>query len=122
MHSPLKFLAVAGMVGVSTYLISPAFAHAALVQSDPAPNSTVAAPKEIKLSFSEKIAPKFSGFGVSMNHGMDVKLKGRLGEDGKTIIGIPSETLMAGTWTVSWHAASVEDGHRMEGTFNFTVK
>ena len=122
MPSTLKILAVAGMFGASGFLISPAVAHAALVQSDPAPNSTVAAPKELKLTFSEKIAPAFSGFGVSMNHGMTVKLKGRLGEDGKTIIGTPSEPLMAGTWTVSWHAASVVDGHRMEGTFDFTVK
>jgi methionine-rich copper-binding protein CopC len=53
---------------------------------------------------------------------MSVKLKGRLGADGKTIIGTPAGPLMAGTWKVSWHAASVEDGHRMEGSFNFTIK
>jgi copper resistance protein C len=117
-----RFLTVAGMLGASLILSAPVFAHAALVASDPPPNSTVGAPKEIRLTFSEKIAPAFSGFGVSMGEGMTVKLTGRMGDDGKTIIGTPTSPLHAGTWKVSWHAASIEDGHRMEGSFDFTVK
>ena len=108
---------------LSLALALPAMAHAALVSSDPAPNSAVAAPKTIKLTFSEKLAPRFSGFSLSMKeHGMAIKLGGKMSEDGKAIIGTPAEALMAGAYTVSWHAASTEDGHRMEGTFNFTVK
>lgn len=117
-----RVLAAAGLIGASALLSDPAFAHAALIQSDPAPNSTVAAPKEIKLTFSEKVAPAFSGFGISMNDGMSVKLKGHISDDGKTIIGTPASPIMAGAWKVSWHATSTEDGHRMEGSFNFNVK
>ena len=122
MSNSLKTLALAGMFGVSGFLASPAFAHAALVQTNPAPNSTVASPKEIRLTFSEKITPAFSGFGVSMSDGMTVKLTGRVAEDGKTIVGTPTGALMAGTWKVSWHATSTDDGHRTEGSFNFVVK
>lgn len=118
-----KFPAFILAGGLSLALALPAMAHAALVSSDPAPNSTVAAPKAIKLTFSEKLAPAFSGFSISMqDHGMTVKLGGKMSEDGKSIIGTPAAPLMAGAYKVSWHAASTEDGHRMEGSFNFTVK
>lgn len=119
--SKLATLLMAGTLSLA--LAAPAIAHAALVNSDPAPNSTVAAPKTIKLTFSEKLAPRFSGFSLSMKeHGMAIKLGGKMSEDGKSIIGTPAEALMTGAYSVSWHAASTEDGHRMEGTFNFTVK
>lgn len=123
MHMSSKLLTFLLAGGLSLALAVPAMAHAALVSSDPAPNSAVAAPKAIKLTFSEKLAPRFSGFSLSMReHGMAIKLGGKMSEDGKSIIGTPAETLMTGAYTVSWHAASTEDGHRMEGSFNFTVK
>ena len=119
-NSKLAATLVAGCLSLA--LTAPALAHAALVASDPAPNSTVAAPKSIKLTFSEKIAPAFSGFSVSMSDGMTIKLTGKLGDDGKSITGTPSGSFMAGNYKLSWHATSVDDGHRMDGTFNFTVK
>ena len=98
------------------------FAHAALVQSDPAPNSTVPAPKEIKLTFSEKLVPAFSGFELSMGDGMTMKVTAKVSEDGKSLIGTPTGGFMSGAYKISWHAASSEDGHRMEGSLSFKVK
>jgi hypothetical protein len=101
---------------------SPAFAHAGLVESAPAKDATVAAPKSIKLTFSEKISPAFSGFQVSMGDGMNVKAVTKVSTDGMTLTGTPTSPFMAGKWTLSWHAVSADDGHRTEGSFSFTVK
>ena len=100
----------------------PALAHAALLKSNPAPNSTVAAPKVIKVTFSEKVVPAFSGFKLAMDDGMTVNVTTKLSGDGKTMTGTPKGSLMAGTYKLSWHAASVDDGHRTEGSFTFKVK
>jgi len=111
-------LASAALAGVS----GPAFAHAALLQSDPAANSTVAAPKEIKLTFSEKLTPAFSGFELSMGDGMTMKVATKVSGDGKSLIGTPAGAFMTGAYKISWHAASSDDGHRMDGSLMFKVK
>ena len=120
LHSKLAPLILAG--GLSLSLTAPVFAHAALVSSDPAPNTTVAAPKTLSVTFSEKIVPAFSGFSLSMSDGMSIKLSGKLSDDGKTITGTPMGKFMSGTYKLSWHATAVDDGHKIEGSFNFTVK
>jgi methionine-rich copper-binding protein CopC len=117
-----KSLATLLMCSMLTLSSGAAFAHAALVQSDPAPNSTVAAPKEIKLTFSEKLVPAFSGFELSMGDGMTMKVATKIAEDGKTLIGTPSGSFMSGAYKIAWHATSAEDGHRMEGSLSFKVK
>jgi methionine-rich copper-binding protein CopC len=101
---------------------TPAFAHAGLVESTPAKDSTVSAPKTIKLTFSEKIVPAFSGLQLSMGDGMNVSTKTSLSDDGKTLTARPTSPFMAGKWTLSWHAASADDGHKTEGSFTFTIK
>jgi methionine-rich copper-binding protein CopC len=97
-------------------------AHAALVKSDPAANTTVAAPKNITLTFDEELTPAFSGFDVAMGDGMKMTLKTTVSKDHKTITGVPSGPLMAGAYKISWHAAASDDGHRTTGTLAFTVK
>jgi methionine-rich copper-binding protein CopC len=97
-----------------------AAAHAKLVSSDPAANATVAAPKQVVLKFSEKLQPKFSGADVAMP-GMVTPAKVSVAKDGKTMIVRPKEPLMAGAYTVKWHAVTA-DTHRMEGAYNFTVR
>jgi methionine-rich copper-binding protein CopC len=112
-------LLAAGAFAVAS---GPAFAHAALLKSDPAPNSTIAAPKEIKLTFSEKLTPAFSGFELSMGDGMTMKVATKLSDDGATLIGTPTGSFMAGAYKISWHATSSNDGHRTEGSLMFKVK
>ncbi|MGA9420602.1 MAG: copper resistance CopC family protein, partial [Candidatus Cybelea sp.] len=98
-------------------------AHAFLDHTDPAVGSTVpTAPPEMHLWFTQELEPAFTWVtvsdksGASMNDGpatvdssnkqeMDVKLK----------------PLQAGTYTVKWHALSV-DTHTTEGDFTFQVK
>ena len=97
-----------------------ALAHAKLLDASPAADATVAAPTQIVLHFSEKLEPKFSGFEVAAG-GAQAAVKTSLGKDRKTIIGVASKPLAAGAYQVNWHAVSA-DGHRMQGSYAFTVR
>ena len=101
-----------------------ASAHAHLVTSTPAANATVAAPKTISLTFNEKLTPAFSKFELSMPgmNNMKVLVKTAVSKDHLTIVGTPKAALMPGAYTITWHAASADDGHKLDGTVNFTVK
>lgn len=94
-------------------------AHAKLVSSTPTADAIIAAPKEITLKFSEKLAPKFSGVEVGMP-GMSTPVKVSVAKDGVTLVATPTEPLMAGAYKVTWHAVTT-DTHRTTGTFNFTI-
>jgi len=112
----------AALIGLMAGFTGPVLAHAGLLRSDPVPNSTISAPKSLKLTFSEKIVPAFSGFKLAMSDGMTVDVATKVSSDGKTMTGIPKGSFMPGTYKVSWHAAAVDDGHRTEGSFSFKVK
>lgn len=59
--NPAPFIAVAAVVA---FAAGPAAAHSRLVSATPAPDSTVAAPRTLTLTFSERSVPAFSGFDV----------------------------------------------------------
>ena len=120
-----RHLTLAGLIAGGAILIAgSAAAHAKLVNSDPAANATVAAPKTISLTFNEKLTPAFSKFELSMPamNGMKVKMKTTVSKDHLTIVGKPRGKLMAGAYTINWQAASSDDGHKMNGAVPFTVK
>ena len=94
-------------------------AHAHLTKSDPAANASVAAPKALRLEFSEKLEAKFSGVELMKSSGADVAVDGKV--DGKTIEVQPKAALAPGGYMVMWHAVA-EDGHKSKGSYNFTVK
>ena len=100
----------------------PAFGHAFVLKSDPANKAVVRAPKVISVTFSDKLAPAFSGFDVTMGGNMKVPLKTSLSPDGKTITAKPQGAMMPGGYKIHWHAAATDDGHRTEGSFSFSVK
>ena len=101
--------------------LSPAWAQATLVQSSPAADAAVSAPRSIKLIFSEKLAPS-SAAQLSMADGMSIPANTSLSDDGKTLTARPTSPFMAGKWTLSWHAVTAEGGRRSDGAYNFTVK
>ena len=109
--------------GAALLMAGSAMAHAHLVKSTPTANTTVAAPKTISLTFNEKLTPAFSKFELTMPGmgNMKVGVKTTVSKDGLTIVGTPQAKLMAGAYKITWHAAS-GDGHKMDGTVNFTVK
>lgn len=115
------FLASAAML-TAALVANVADAHAKLQSAMPAANATVASPTSIMLHFSEKLAPKLSGFDVSMGDGMKVDVATIVDSSGMMLTAPVKDKLMAGTYKVSWHAVTTDDGHRTEGTYSFTVK
>jgi len=101
-------------------LVTPAFAHAHLKQSDPAAGANVTeAPKQLTLSFSEQLEPALSGVAVTDGKGVGVEAKPAV-ISGDTMT-IAVKPLAAGLYHVAWHAVSV-DTHRTEGKYDLTIK
>ncbi len=122
LHTPARSLAALGAAAGLLVLSSQADAHARLVNATPAANSAVAAPRQVMLHFSEALVPKFSGFDLMKADGAKVAVTAKVApKDHKTVVGIISGQLTPGTYTVMWHVAASDDGHRTKGDFSFTV-
>lgn len=120
----------AAPIAASLSLAGVADAHPRLMSATPTANSLVAAPSRIALKFSEKLIGPMTAADVLMTgmpgkpHHQPVKMAGfraALAADGKTLLLARAKPLPAGTYSVAWHAVSV-DTHRVAGTFAFSVK
>jgi methionine-rich copper-binding protein CopC len=101
---------------------SPAFAHAHLVKSNPAINSTVKAmPKMLTLTFTESVEAPFCTVVIENSAGKQIE-KGKV----QAVSGHPNDIAVPlsipgeGTFRVIWHALST-DAHKTKGNFTFTV-
>ncbi|MBK5512656.1 copper homeostasis periplasmic binding protein CopC [Pseudomonas sp. TH15] len=105
----------------SLFAASSVFAHAHLKSQTPAADSTVAAPADLRLVFSEGVEATFTKVSLSKD-GADVAVKSLAteGADKKTLIVTPAAPLAAGAYKVEWHAVSV-DTHKSEGAYSFKV-
>ena len=99
-----------------------ALAHAHPMVMKPAPDSTVPAPISISISFSEAVEPKFSSIQLTDEKGKSVDSEASRPKpnDPKTLI-LAVPKLTAGTYIVHWANVAV-DGHRLEGSYKFTVQ
>lgn len=97
-------------------------AHARLVSASPAAGSVGPSPAQIRLTFSEALEPKFSGFDLegadSAKIGIAVAPDPK---DAKVLVGTVKARLPAGGYRIGWHAVS-RDGHRTTGSISFTVR
>ncbi|MCH4268550.1 MAG: copper homeostasis periplasmic binding protein CopC [Brevundimonas sp.] len=120
---PLAFPSLAAAVALASVVLPPiaAQAHARLVSATPAAKSTVASPRTVTLTFSERVAPAFSSFDVVNAAGTKATIRTEVSQDGKTITGALARPLAAGAYVVNWRIASV-DGHRMTGSYDFVVR
>lgn len=117
----------AGLIGLAILAVAAgsrsALAHAHLVSASPAVDSTLRkAPREVSVSFTEKLEEKLSLLVVRDSAGRqvdagDTRLADASGK--KIIVGLGD--IGPGKYTVSWTAASV-DTHRTTGSFSFTVR
>lgn len=117
----LKIASFAAGLAALSLVAGQADAHARLVSATPTAGAEVATPRTISLTFSERVAPAFSGFDVVNAAGVTIRVQTRVSEDGKTISGAPARPLSTGAYVVNWRVAS-PDGHRMTGTTNFSVR
>ena len=111
-------------VFASAVLAAPfASAHAKLTGADPKAGSTLqVAPKEITLTFNEKIEQSFSSMSVVDSEGKPVtQEKAKVDVANPAVLRLPLAQIHTGTYTVKWAVAG-HDGHRRTGDFKFSVK
>jgi copper resistance protein C len=109
--------------GLALALSGQAFAHAMLNKASPSAGSTVAAPTEIRLDFTEALEPSFSSIALTTKDGKPVAGAKAVPDpdDDKVLVLTPTAPLAAGGYHVAWTVVSV-DTHRTQGNFDFTVK
>lgn len=119
MRMPLFRLAAAL---AATLTAGAALAHPSVLKASPAPDAVGAAPKEVKLVFSEAVMLPLSGIKVVDAKGKAMPTgKAKAGADGKELIVPLSGPLPAGSYHVQWHVVS-SDTHRVEGHYGFGVR
>ena len=100
-----------------------ALSHAFLDEAAPRVGGTVpASPKEIRLSFTEAIEPRFSGIDLVTDDGRTIATGQATvdpGNDKQLVLALPP--LAPGHYRVRWHVVSV-DTHRTEGEYSFAVE
>jgi methionine-rich copper-binding protein CopC len=113
-------LAAVTVVGMTP---TAALSHAFLYEAAPLVGGTVpASPKEIRLTFSEGIEPRFSGIDLATGDGRTVATGAAAvdaANDKQLVLALPP--LAPGRYRVRWHVVSV-DTHRTEGEYSFSVE
>ena len=115
------FVLTAGLAAL--VIAGQASAHARLILGSPKSGETVAAPKELKLQYSESIVPEASSVTVAGPSGAAVAT-GKLAIDAKDkrVVHVPFTARPApGAYKVNWKMKT-PDGHSTDGDFSFTVK
>jgi len=113
-----KFFGVLSLLA-ALLAVNAAQAHAMLDHADPRVGSTVAtAPREVTLTFTQKLEPAFSTVTVTGPNGARVD-QGKAQVSGETMrVGLKAAG--PGTYRVRWRALSV-DTHSTQGSFTFKV-
>jgi hypothetical protein len=114
----IRAITLGGLL-VALLAAAPTAEHLRLLRSDPAADSTVAAPAQVTLWFSGR--PTLAVSSIRLWHADTAVTLGavRALPDSALMADVPS-TLGHGTYQVRWRTAS-SDGHPISGTFDFTV-
>jgi len=102
---------------------SAVLSHAFLNEAAPIVGGTVpTSPKEIRLTFTEAIEPRFSGIDLATGDGRAIAAGPAVVDPAnQRQLVLPLPPLAPGRYRVRWHVVSV-DTHRTEGEYSFTVK
>ncbi|PUA20501.1 copper resistance protein CopC [Glaciimonas sp. PCH181] len=120
LRSFLRLLTVVGALCVGG--IGQAWAHAQPDTQSPLAGEIVSAPSEVKITYNEALEPAFSSLIVSDAKGKQVNsAKAEVDATTHKTMRVPLPALGAGKYQVKWVAVA-DDGHRTQGSFNFTVK
>src|SRR3954468_10627893 len=96
-------------------------AHAMLLSSEPAANARLtAAPTRIRLLFSESVDASVSGIQLVAGASAPRDLKVSPDPNERAALVAPVSGLAPGSYRVVWRTVS-DDGHRVNGSFTFTV-
>jgi hypothetical protein len=116
------FLHLAAIAAIGTAPAA-ALSHAFLDAAIPLVGGTVpASPKEIRLTFTEAIEPRFSSIDLVTEDGRAISTAQATVDprDDKQLV-LPLPPLAPGRYRVRWHVVSV-DTHRTEGEYSFAVE
>lgn len=118
-HAPARMLALSVLAcSAWLWLAATAFAHASLVETNPADNAVLAeAPAAFSMTFSEVISPL--SLRLVGPHGSSVSLEHYELRD-RTLKIDPPSRLIQGTHVLAWRVVS-EDGHPIGGSVIFTI-
>jgi copper transport protein len=115
-------LLVAAVAAAALALPASAWAHAALLRTEPVASRTVnAAPPEVRLTYSEPIEPRFAIVSVTDAAGQQVTSGAPASAPGapQTLV-TPLRRAPEGWYLVFWRVISA-DGHPVRGAFTFAV-
>ena len=117
-----RMIVAAILAGAVTLAAPAARAHAFLDHASPAVGSSLpTAPSGVTMWFTQELEPAFTTAMVSDQSGNRVDAgPARVDASDPTELRVPLKQLPPGTYTVSWHALSV-DTHTTTGHFTFTV-
>jgi methionine-rich copper-binding protein CopC len=103
-------------------LPSAVFSHVDLREKSPPEDAILETPPEkVVISFFGSIEPTFSKIEVFNLKGDKVSLKSHVSENGSVMEVSFSKKLIPGAYTVKWLCVSI-DGHKVKGSYTFTVK
>jgi copper resistance protein C len=116
-------VAAAVLAGAVTLGARTVQAHAFLDHASPAVGSTVpAAPETVTMWFTQELEPAFTTATVTDASGNTVDTgPAQVDPKDPTELRVALKKLSPGTYTVSWHALSV-DTHTTTGHFTFEIK
>ena len=119
----LLAVVTASLIGVAWLSAEEVYAHANLARSAPAPNSTLdGPPNQVVVWFTEPVEPDFSEIQVLDAQGDRVDRDDSIVDrNDPTAVSVTLEPLPNGTYTVAWTNVSTVDGHRVRGSFVFSV-
>jgi methionine-rich copper-binding protein CopC len=109
---------VASLMGIAG-----AGAHAVLDHAVPSAGGTIStSPPTVRLSFSERVEPAFSGAELSTAEGQSITTPAAIidsGDGARLVLHVPP--LAPGRYKVTWHIVSA-DTHRTHGDYVFEIK
>lgn len=114
----LCLVAVLALAGTSA-----AWAHAALVKSEPARRATLSKPPpQVRLWFNERLEPEYATISVIRDGvGGVATAKAQVDKDDPKLLVLPLPVLVPGAYTVKYRVLSV-DGHTVDYGYTFSVK
>ncbi len=121
MRTPVLIAALLAAAAAAAAVPSAVLAHAHMKTSAPAADSTVAAPREIRVGFTEPVVKAFTTLALRDAAGKPVTLGAATLQDGDRTVAAPAPALAPGLYRVEWKAVAV-DTHKSSGGFAFTVR
>ena len=116
-----RYLAAGALLVMTLLGSSPALPHASVVRTSPKANSTVEAPPDVAIFFSEKVVAAPDAILVKDENGTRVDQGNARGELNGRVVRTSLNPLATGVYRVNWKIRS-SDGHVAEGSFTFQVR